>query len=280
MSLSVFDFVVVGAATLMAGAINALAGGGTLVSFPALLAVGVPALPANVTNTVALCPGYFSGTYAQRQDLAGQRTRSVWLGVVAGVGGLAGSALLEVTPEATFREAVPYLLVLSCVLLAFQDRVRTWVRARSEARAEGPAARAPAAEPGRPSPEGKVDAGGEDRPALGLQATVFVGAVYGGFFGAGLGIMLLALLGLFLDDSLRRVNAVKQLLQLTVNVLAAVFFAVSGHVRWEVVPVMGAAGLIGGTLGGRLVRVVNPTWLRRAVVVFGLAVAVDFWLTK
>lgn len=269
MSLSPFDYVVVGGATVVAGAVNALAGGGTLISFPTLVAVGVPSLPANVTNTVALCPGYLSGTVAQREDLAGQRTRAAWLAVVAGAGGLIGSALLEVTPEATFRAVVPYLLVLSCVLLLAQDRVRTWVRARSERRAGVPAG-VPVGEPGASA----------ERPPLALQATVLLGAVYGGFFGAGLGIMVLALLGLFLDDTLVRVNAVKQLLQFVINVFAAILFAVSGHVRWELVPVMGVAGLVGGTLGGRLVRVVNPTWLRRFVVVFGLAVAIDFWLTK
>jgi uncharacterized membrane protein YfcA len=275
-SLSVLDYVVAGGATAIAGAINALAGGGTLVSFPALVAIGVPSLSANVTNTVALCPGYLSGTLAQREDLQGQKRRVRWLAVAAGLGGLTGSALLEITPESTFRAAVPWLLVLSCVLLASQDRVRGWVRRRSETRTSTAAAPAleTAAETGDASPEG-----GTLRPPAVLIGTVFAGAVYGGFFGAGLGIMLLALLGLFLDDTMVRVNAVKQVLQFAINILAAAFFAVSGHVRWELVPVMGVAGILGGTFGGRLVRVVNPTWLRRAVVVFGLAVAVEFWIS-
>lgn len=203
MSFTALDFLAVGGATLVAGGVNALAGGGTLVSFPALLAIGVPALPANVTNTVALCPGYLSGTIAQREDLRGQGRRARWLAVTAGAGGLAGSALLELTPEKTFEVAVPWLLLLSCVLLATNNRVGAWVRSRSEPRPKE----------------------GTARPPLALLVTTALGAVYGGFFGAGMGIMLLALLGLFLDDTLVRINAVKQVLQFTVNILAAVSFA-------------------------------------------------------
>jgi uncharacterized membrane protein YfcA len=261
-SLTVVDGVVVAGATLVAGAVNALAGGGTLVSFPTLVAVGVPALPANVTNTVALCPGYLSGTLAQRGDLGGQRRRLAWLTVTAGVGGLAGSALLEVTTNATFEKVVPWLLLLSCVLLLVQDRLRAWVATRAAGSGE---------EAGAPTTA---------RPPLPLLLTVLAGSVYGGFFGAGLGIMLLAVLGLFLDESMVRVNAVKQVLQFVINILAAAFFAVSGHVRWELIPIMGVAGIVGGTAGGKLARVVNPTWLRRVVVLVGLGVAVDFWLTK
>jgi len=261
LSLTPLDFAAAGGATLVAGAINALAGGGTLVSFPTLVAIGVPALSANVTNTVALCPGYFSGAWAQRDDLRSQRTRLRWLAAAAGLGGLTGSALLEVTSEATFRAAVPWLVLLSCGLLAGQDRVRRWV-------GKGPAAEA-----------GTGPAPARDGvPSRWLLLLTYLGAVYGGFFGAGLGIMLLALLGLFLEDTLVRVNALKQALSLAINVLAAIFFAASGHVRWELVPVMAVAAVIGGTVGGRLVRVVNPVWLRRAVVVFGVAVAIDFFL--
>jgi uncharacterized membrane protein YfcA len=303
-SLTPLDFAAAGGATLVAGAINAMAGGGTLVSFPTLVALGVPALSANVTNTVALCPGYFSGAWAQREDLRHQRVRLRWLVAAAAVGGLTGSALLEVTPESTFRAAVPWLLVLSCLLLAGQDRVRRLVASRPASTtpgdrlgpvpaaadgrpspADGPPAEdgrpspadGPPAEDGRPADHGPTAADG--RPSPWLLTVTFLGAIYGGFFGAGLGIMLLAVLGLFLSDTMLRVNALKQALQLAINILAAVFFAVSGHVRWELVPVMAVAAVIGGTVGGRFVRVVDPTWLRRAVVVFGLVVAADFWLT-
>jgi uncharacterized membrane protein YfcA len=112
-----------------------------------------------------------------------------------------------------------------------------------------------------------------------MYLAVFAAAVYGGFFGAGLGIMLLAILGLFSDDRLVRVNAVKQALAFVINICAAVLFAATGHVRWELVPVMAVAALIGGNIGGRLSRVVNPTILRRVVVLFGIAVAVQFWVS-
>ncbi|HLI02486.1 MAG TPA: sulfite exporter TauE/SafE family protein [Acidimicrobiales bacterium] len=298
MSLSVLDFVAVGGATLVAGAINAMAGGGTLVSFPTLVAVGVPALPANVTNTVALCPGYLSGTWAQREDLAPQRRRVAVLSVAGAAGGLTGSALLEITPEKAFTAAVPWLLLLSCVLLLSQDRVRAFVRSRTARTAATTATTATtttattsttaatattAVTPATAGTPGDARAPNAAPPASArvaplLVVTVFAGAVYGGFFGAGLGIMLLALLGLWLDETMVRINAVKQALQFVVNVCAAIFFAASGHVRWEVVPVMAVAGIVGGTIGGRLSRVVDPTWLRRLVVVFGLAVAIDFWL--
>jgi uncharacterized membrane protein YfcA len=286
-SLTVLDLAAAGGATLIAGAINAMAGGGTLVSFPTLVAIGVPALSANVTNTVSLCPGYFSGAWAQRDDLRGQRTRLRWLGAAAGLGGLSGGALLEVTSEATFRAAVPWLLVLSCVLLAGQDRVKAVVRSRTAAAAAAPvpppAAPPPALPPALPPASSPASSPAERtgvvrRPSVWLILATFAGAIYGGFFGAGLGIMLLAVLGLFLDDSMIRVNALKQALQIAINVLAATFFALSGHVRWELVPVMSVASIIGGTIGGRLVQVVDPTWLRRVVVGFGLAVAIDFWV--
>jgi uncharacterized membrane protein YfcA len=273
-SLDAADLALAGVAALGAGAVNALAGGGTLLSFPALVAIGVPSLPANVTNTVSLCPGYFSGTYAQRTDLAPQMPKVARLAVAGVAGGLIGSALLEVTPEHAFRSAVPWLILLSCALLLSQDRVRGWVKARSESKA---GTGTPPGPDGRDGPGGAVL--GSDRPGPVMFLAVFAAAVYGGFFGAGLGIMLLAILGLFSDDRLVRVNAVKQALAFVINICAAALFAATGHVRWELVPVMAVAALIGGNVGGRLSRVVNPTILRRVVVLFGIAVAVQFWVS-
>jgi uncharacterized membrane protein YfcA len=260
-SLDAADLVLAGVAALGAGAVNALAGGGTLLSFPALVAIGVPSLPANVTNTVSLCPGYFSGTYAQRSDLAPQMPKVARLAVAGVAGGLIGSA-------------VPWLILLSCALLLSQDRVRGWVRARSGTKA---AIGAPVGLDGPGAAE--APAVGEHRPGPVMFLAVFAAAVYGGFFGAGLGIMLLAILGLFSDDRLVRVNAVKQALAFVINICAAALVAATGHVRWELVPVMAVAAMIGGNIGGRLSRVVNPTILRRVVVLFGIAVAVQFWVS-
>ncbi len=270
MTVSALDQLLAGGAGLIAGAVNAIAGGGTLVSFPALVAIGVPSLSANVTNTVALCPGYLSGTIAQRADLRFQRRRLRRLGAFAVIGALAGSLLLEVTPEKDFRAAVPFLILASCGLLLAQDRVRAWVAARSPAAAD------------RTLPDGsRLDVADAEAspPSWVLCVTVMLGAVYGGFFGAGLGIMLLAVLGVLCADSLVRLNALKQAMALVTNVVAATFFAASGHVRWELVPIMAVASLIGGAVGGRLVRIINPTVLRRAIVVFGVAVAISFFVT-
>jgi uncharacterized membrane protein YfcA len=251
--LTGLDLLGAGGAAVVAGAVNAVAGGGTLISFPTLVGLGVPAVDANVTNTVSLVPGYLAGSWAQRTDLRPQLAHSRILAVVGGLGGLGGSILLVLIPGHAFRVAVPYLIVLSCLLLLLQDRVRRFV-----------------VEPHPP------ERAGRHRPAL--TSLVFLASIYGGFFGAGLGIMLLAVLGLFSADPLAKVNALKQALSFLINVVSAVFFAFSGHVVWAAVPVMAAGSLAGGFLGGRLVPVVPERSLRRAVVGAGIAVAVSFWV--
>jgi uncharacterized protein len=244
LDLSGLDYLAAGAAAAAAGAINALAGGGSLISFPTLLAIGVPAVPANITNTVALSPGYLSGTWAQRDDLKPQMKRARAIGVVAAAGGLAGSILLVVIPADAFRASVPYLVLLASGLLWFQDRLR---------------------------PAG-VEEDQPWRPAA-LPA-VFFASVYGGFFGAGLGIILLAVLGLFSPAPLVKLNALKQGLQFVVNTVAALFFVFSGKVVWSLVPVMAVTAIAGAFAGGRLVRVIDSLLLRRLVVLAGVVVAI------
>ena len=257
--LTTLDYLAAGGAAAVAGAVNALAGGGTLVSFPTLVGLGVPAVSANVTNTVSLSPGYFSGTWAQRDDLKGQLGWARWLGLVAAAGGLAGSVLLVLIPAHAFRAAVPYLILASCALLFFQDRLRTLVTA--------PVA-APEADEAGPHPP--------PRPVV--FPVVFAAAAYGGFFGAGLGIVLLGVLGIFSPASLAKLNAVKQGLQFVVNVVAAVFFAFSGRVVWTLVPVMAVTAVAGGYAGGRLVTVIDSNLLRRLVVLAGVGVAVALFV--
>ena len=235
------------AAAMVAGGINAVAGGGTLVSFPVLIGLGVPSVNANVTNTVALCPGYFGGAYAQRSSLEEQRVRSRRLLPVAGVGGLVGSVLLVVTSDAVFRNLVPFLILTACALLGFQDGIKKRVFAnRTHAT--------------------------HDAPPV-LMVGVFLSAIYGGYFGAGLGIMLLAVLGLLLDDELPKLNALKTLLSFTITIVAACFFVFSGKVEWAYAAVMAPASLLGGHLGGSMVGKMNPKVLRAVVIAFGLAVA-------
>ncbi len=265
MDLGAADLALAGGAAFVAGGINAVAGGGTLVSFPALVALGVPAVQANITNTVALCPGYFGGAYTQRAELRPQRHRLPWLAAVAGAGGLAGSIALVFTSNDAFESVVPFLILLACALLALQEPLRRWLR-RSHPDAPRAAGSAP------------LDVAATTRPGAGTLIGVFLAAVYGGFFGAGLGIMLLAVLGVLLDETLVRANALKSALSLVINVMAALFFVFSGKVVWSAAIVMAVTSLVGGAVGGRLAVHMRPDVLRVAVVLFGVAVAVKFWL--
>lgn len=244
------EYCLVGLAAVAGGAVNALAGGGTLITFPMLIALGIPAVSSNVTNTVALCPGYLGGTLAQLKDLRGNGKR-LWLLVPAGVlGGVAGGVLLLHTGESLFRKMVPFLILLAACLLAVQDPLRSWIQRR----------------------------GGHVRSSRADEALIVVpvglAAVYGGYFGAGLSVIVLAVLGLVLDDSITRLNALKQILAFCINVAAAVFFVFSGQVVWTVALVMAVGALLGGVLGGRLAGWIRPLVLRWIVVSAGVVIAV------
>jgi uncharacterized membrane protein YfcA len=233
------------AAAVGAGAVNALAGGGTLISFPVLTAIGVPPVNANATNTVALCPGYVGGTWALRREIEATgeplRTRLV----VSGVGGLAGALALLLTSNAVFRSIVPYLILLSCLLLAVQDPVRRWV----------------------------VGHRGHGRLVVAELGGTFLAGVYGGYFGAGLGIMLIAVLGLFSDVPFTQLNAVKQPLAAAINLAAAAFLAFSGKVEWSLVAVMAPASLLGGAVGGRVSTYLPASRFKWVVIGIGVAVS-------
>jgi uncharacterized membrane protein YfcA len=229
---------------------NSLVGGGTLVTFPTLVALGVPPVAANMTNTVALCPGYLGGTYAQRRALAGQGPRLSRLLIAGAVGGIAGAALLRLTSDDGLRLAIPVLLGVATLLLALQPRLRGWL-GRHAATASRP-------------------------DAVWLVPVVAVIAVYGGFFGAGIGVMLLAVLGLGVHEPLTRANALKQILSLTINVVAAAFFVFSGKVWWTVAAVMGVGSWLGGAAGGRMVGRLDPERFRVVVVVIGTAISLVY----
>lgn len=235
-----------------AGLVNALAGGGTLISFPMLTAVGMPAVAANVTNTVALSPGYLGATFAQRKDLAGQRQRLWLLMPVAALGGVIGGVLLLNTEERIFRELVPYLILLASALLAVQDPVRRWLVQRSKTHSSG------------------------EIPELWSTLPVGLAAIYGGYFGAGLSVIVLAVLGLVLEDTLTRLNALKQAISFSVNITAAIFFVFSGQVVWSAALVMAVGALLGGMVGGRLAGRVKPATLRKIVVAIGIVVAIIY----
>lgn len=246
------DYAWVGLGAVAAGAVNALAGGGTLISFPILMAVGVPAIPASVTSTVALCPGYFGATLAQRPELAGQRRRLILLSLPALLGGLLGGALLLRTQEQAFRGLVPWLILLASGLLAVQGPVRAWLVRRLARHGSG------------------------GLPEAGVVVPIALSAVYGGYFGAGNSVIVLAVLGLVLDDTLTRLNALKQYVSLLVNVAAAVFFLFSKQIVWPAVAIMAVGALAGGALGGRLAGRIPPGLLRGLVVCIGVAVGLFY----
>ena len=249
---SVSDLIFAGAGALAAGGINAIAGGGTLVSFPILVALGVPSVHANATNTVALCPGYFGGAFAQRATVGEHKARLRRLLPFAGLGGLLGSILLVITSDSVFRNLVPFLILMACGLLGFQDGIKKRVFARRRS------------DPSQATHEATIP----------LIISVFAASIYGGYFGAGLCIMLLAITGLLLDDELPKLNALKTVLSFVINVLAASFLVFSGKVEWNFVAVMAPASLVGGHFGGMLAGKMNPKVMRVIVITFGVAVAV------
>jgi uncharacterized membrane protein YfcA len=236
----------VAAAALAAGAVNAIAGGGSLLTFPALVAAGLPTVTASVTNTLALLPGYLGATWAQRRELFGQGARLRVLVPLALVGGLVGGLLILSTSEKVFRALVPFLILFAAALLSLQDVIRRRLLARTHRR------------------ESLAWA----LPPLGLAA------VYGGYFGAGVGVIMLAFLAIALDDNLVRLNALKQALSLSCNFAAALFFLGSGRIDWMVTAVMSGAALIGGVLGGALVSRIPARVLRWVVVTFATGLAV------
>ncbi|MCL4502145.1 MAG: sulfite exporter TauE/SafE family protein [Deltaproteobacteria bacterium] len=253
--MDILSYILIGIAAIAGGAVNALAGGGTLITFPVLMAVGVPAVPANITNTVALCPGYLGGTFAQLRDLRGHE-RHLWFLAPAGVlGGIAGGLLLLNTGESMFRALVPYLIFLAAGLLAVQERLRAWLVGRT---------------------------GGEEQAGLHEAWTVlpvFLAAIYGGYFGAGLSVIVLAVLGLVLEDTLTRLNALKQIISFSINIAAAIFFLFSGKIVWSAALVMMVGALTGGALGGKLAGRIKPAALRRIVVTVGVIIGI-FYLVR
>jgi uncharacterized protein len=294
MSVDIAGWLLVAGGGLLAGAVNAIAGGGTLITFPALLAAGLAPVTANVTSSVGLLAGYAGGTVGYRRELRGQGPQARQLLVVAVIGGVAGALVLLRTPAASFRALVPWLVILSCLLLAAQPRLARAVAARRARSALEPAP-APVGPDGTAQPsavplaDGSADilagvpAGVPAEPAAlpgapdigwGARIGVGVAAVYGSYFGAGLGVLLLAVLGVFLLDDLQRLNALKGLLSLVINVVGVLVFAFSGRVNWPVALAVAVAAWLGGLLGVRVARVLPASRLRAAVVVLGLVVAV------
>ena len=235
---------------LAAGFVNALAGGGSLLSFPALIALGLPPLVANVTNTVALVPGYVGGAIGQRRELRGQGRRLALLLPLASAGGLAGGLLLLLSDERLFVRLVPWLLLLGSLLVALQEPLGAWLKRRTSTGGSGLALAGPA---------------------------VALAAIYGGYFGAGLGVIMVAVLALTLEDSLTRLNGLKQLISLATNLVAALLFMVVAPLSWGIAVLMAVSSLAGGFLGGRLASRIDPGRLRAVVVLIGLVMSAVYF---
>ena len=245
------DVAVVAGSGFAAGAVNAIAGGGTLLAFPALLATGMTARMANIVSTIGLVPGYAGGSLAYRRELEGQGSRVRALGLTSVIGGVAGAVILLVTPADSFRVIVPYLILASCGLLAVQPRLAARVALRQQERA------------GRAS-----------EITWEVQLGVLVAAIYGSYFGAGLGVLLLGVLGILLADGMQRLNALKGLLSLVINAVSVVVFVINGEVAWVYTAILAATAWFGGMTGVRFARTLSPQVLRYAVISLGVVVAV------
>ncbi|MFM7463877.1 MAG: sulfite exporter TauE/SafE family protein [Cyanobium sp.] len=240
-------------AGVAAGLVNALAGGGSLISFPALTALGLPALVANLTNTVALTPGYLGAAWAQRRDLGGQGGRGRLLVPLALAGGVVGAKLLLASDERLFLALVPWLILLGSALVALQTPLRRWLSTLP------------------------VASGAAGLPPL-AGALVALAAVYGGYFGAGLSVILLGVLAITLPDSLTRLSGLKQLLALAANGGAAAVFLASGRVAWPAALALALGAVAGGLVGGALASRVNGEVLRRLVAAGGGGMGLWFLL--
>ncbi|MCM3923070.1 sulfite exporter TauE/SafE family protein [Frankia sp. AiPs1] len=280
------DALLVAGAGLLAGAVNAIAGGGTLIAFPALLTTGLPALTANITSSVGLLTGYAGGALGYRRELADQVDRLRALGPPAMLGGIVGAVVLLATPSDSFRALVPYLVLVSCLLLAAQNRLGAVVARRRAAAALAsaappvsavpPVSTAPAASAAPPiSAVLAVGIGGAGNTVTWpTRIGIFVAGVYGSYFGAGLGVLLLGVLGILLVDDLQRTNALKTLLAFGVNAVGVIVFLVTAKVAWGYAGILVVASLLGGLLGARIARRLRPVLLRAAVITLGVGVAI------
>lgn len=244
------------AAGVGAGTINVIVGSGTLITFPVLLAVGLPPITANVSNTLGLVPGSLSGAVGYRRELVGQRSRLLRLGLASLAGGLTGAWLLLQLPSRAFDAIVPALIGIALLLVVLQPRFARTLRARRER-------------------EGSVpDEHGGPLLVLGVGLC----GVYGGYFGAAQGVILLGLMGTLLHDDLQRINATKNILALIVNAVAAIFFLFVADFDWAAVGLIAAGAFLGGMLGARVGRRLPPAALRAVIVVVGTAAIVKLLL--
>jgi len=240
-------------AGVAAGTINTVVGSGTLITFPTLLAFGVPPVTANVSNTIGLVPGSVSGAIGYRRELSGQRGRLLRLASASLVGGIAGAVLLLALPPEAFDAIVPVLILGGCVLVVLQPTIARRVATRAESRGGVP-----------------------EHGALWVWVLVMLTGVYGGYFGAAQGVLLMAVLGIGIQDSLQRLNGTKNVLAGLVNAVAAVVFIVVAEVDWVVAALIAVGAVVGGQVGATVGRRLSPFVLRMVIVTVGVVAVVAF----
>ncbi len=244
--MSLRDFVLVLAGGLVAGTANTIAGGGSLLTFPLLVALGLPPLDANVTNTVGIVPAALGGVIGMQRELRGQRARLLALLPFSVVGATAGAVLLLTTPAQAFNRVVPLLILVACVILLLQRRIASLLEGRRA------------------------------RRAWLLRAGMLAAAVYGGYFGAAVSVIVLAILAVTVADSLQRLNAVKVPLAGAMNLVSGIAFCFFAPVHWAYALVLAPSALVGGRIGAAAARRIPDQPLRYAVIVLGLVAAA--WL--
>ena len=243
-----------------AGTLNAIVGSGSLITFPTLLAFGIAPVVANVSNNVGLVPGNASAAWGYRRELAGQRSRLLWLGIFSALGSVAGAAALLALPAGAFKLIVPALILLSCALVLLQPRLSARIAARRE----------------RERQDAGAGDGNRDRAARGgpvLAGGLFGAGIYGGYFGAAQGVLVIGLLGTFLDEPMQRINGAKNVLVGIVNGVAAIVYIIFAHVSWIVVLLIAVGSTAGGLIGARVGRRLPATALRIFIVVIGVVAA-------
>ena len=249
--MDLLEAIAIFAAGIGAGAINAVVGSGTLLTFPVLIALGYPPLTANVSNNIGLVPGAVAGAYGYRRELDGQRDRAILLGIFSFVGGVIGATLLLTLPSSAFDAIVPIMIAVALVLVVAQPRITERLAHRRH-------------------PEG--------RHGIATRAAVGASGVYGGYFGAGQGILLMGILGIAIDDTLQRLNGLKNVLAGLVNLTAGVIFIFAADVDWGVAALIAVGSVVGATGGARYGRRLSPTVMRALIVVVGVTAIVRLLL--
>jgi uncharacterized membrane protein YfcA len=245
------------AAGVAAGTINAVVGSGSLITFPVLLFLGFPPLVANVSNTIGIVPGTISGTLGYRRELVGQRRRARPLVIAAALGGLTGAGLLLALPASAFTRIVPVLILVACALVAIQPRMSRWVIERRV----------------RQGSDAEHDGG----PVLVLG--VFLTGIYGGYFGAAQGVILIALLTILVDDDIQRLNGLKNLIAMFINSVAAIIFILVAPVAWLPALLLAIGSTVGGQLGAVVGRRMSPLALRLVIILVGTVVAIKLLIS-